>query len=702
MKSYRTNLPFWGCLVCLVCLICQAGAYAADEAVFPGADEKTPSRCFFFDWINSQYEGTTEAQTLINLDFFQWLHDEYGMALDIYSLDVGNIDDGPYTAGVGRLIPDHYGTMDSVEFKQQFPRGFKPLCDKAVEFGCRLGNWLGPDGFGDTPEQEKARFDMLVSMCRDFNFMLFKFDGVAGALPEDKQDIFIRALVECRRHCPDLIALNERIDLGKAAPYVSTHLWEGAETYIDVFNNNECTAPHHRAGALARPLPPGLGRLIEDHGVCLSSCMDYWEDDLVLQAFNRCLLLAPFRSCLVVASTSPLDEVGVSGCDYEVVCDVADKPVTIKLLGLPGTSASVRLEPGERRFEKAILNGMQMDALIEDEKLSITFPGSELEEQWHRKIGDLAPCDVPPDAEALFEATCFAADNNALEVRSLLRSGPTSIPQVAAARDAFFQKPMFKRRGIWDRNLFDGDIDTFFHARFEGGVFRVDFGETLSLDSLVLRIKSRHDPFISKSLHAFAEDNRAEVSPDLIRWIPAGQWSGKGSYAMVRLPTDEPMRYLRIFGAPMRIAEVEGYLDGRMVDRSKWRASNLFHAYEDRPAIHAWSHSFTLKEIPEGSYLALALPGRHGNEGAYATLRIDDRLVGAPDRAVSYPCNPWEYKNVDSESNYTYYFPLNRKMEGCRIEAMVLVLRKGVNAIKPELYITAYPAPMKAMDLTLF
>lgn len=26
---------------------------------------------------------------------------------------------------------------------------------------------------------------------------------------------------------------------------------------------------------------------------CLSSCLDYWEDELVLQAFNRSLLLSP-------------------------------------------------------------------------------------------------------------------------------------------------------------------------------------------------------------------------------------------------------------------------------------------------------------------------------------------------------------------------------------------------------------------------
>lgn len=48
-----------------------------------------------------------------------------------------------------------------------------------------------------------------------------------------------------------------------------------------------------RCDALSRELPPKLTRLTEDCGVCLSSCLDYWEDDLILQAFNRNLILAP-------------------------------------------------------------------------------------------------------------------------------------------------------------------------------------------------------------------------------------------------------------------------------------------------------------------------------------------------------------------------------------------------------------------------
>ena len=52
----------------------------AEPSKFPlaGADEKTPSLSHYFSWIDNTNEGATEHQTLANLEFFKWLHDEYG------------------------------------------------------------------------------------------------------------------------------------------------------------------------------------------------------------------------------------------------------------------------------------------------------------------------------------------------------------------------------------------------------------------------------------------------------------------------------------------------------------------------------------------------------------------------------------------------------------------------------------------------
>jgi len=791
----------------LLLAIAHAGYAQAAGKMFPGADAKTPSRSEYFTWINNTGEGSTEAQTLTNLEFFQWLHDEYGMVLDIYAFDAGNIDKSV-----------KFGPSAAAKFKTQFPRGYGPLADQAAAMGTRLGVWDGPDGFGNTPDDETRKIEQMVSLCRDYHFELFKFDGMGGDLRAEKQDAFVRMMTACRAYNPDLILLNHRLDLGKeGVKHATTWLLGGAETYIDVHMPNECTATHHRAGALAREVAPGLQRLTEDHGVCLSSCLDYWEDDLILQAFNRNLILAPqlygnpwflrddeypklarifnltrqyknllvngivlpaekyganavsrgddqtrlvtlrnirwqsitrtiqlddeiglvkgslvelrqlhpveriigrfpvgatvevevlpFRSCLLLATSATPPGPAIEGCDFEIVREVAGKPVTIQLLAFPGEKKTIRLQGSSAAFTQATLDGQPVNELLTRKPLEIVFPGSPIKDSYHRKLGDLTARAVPADAEALYEATCFAADNNALEARSLVRSGPTLVPQVQQARGAFTGQYLFRARGLWDRYLFDGDDNTSFYVsrrfvrsdfRLNGGSLRLDLGEPLALDSLAIHVANEQSLQPFKTLGNI----RAEVSADLITWRTVNITGGID----MTLPLDptSPVRYVRLPGTPESINEITGFKDGVQVDRSRWRASILFSPYQPVEAKAAFECGFVLAEIPRGSYLAIALNGRHGIEGAYAALRVNGRPVGAPDRSVSFVSNTWEYPVPATDANYTYYIPLTPEMKGARIDAVVLVMKNGLAGFKPEVWITAYPIPYATKELLLY
>ncbi|MBQ4085884.1 MAG: hypothetical protein IJC54_04870, partial [Clostridia bacterium] len=197
-------------------------------------NEKSPSLTEYFSWINNTNEGSCEEQTLANLAFFEWLKKETGAAFDIYAFDAGNIDGAAGT----------YGSIYSERFKKHFPGGFGPVAEKAKELGLKLGVWGGADGFGDTEESKKERRDMIVSLCRDFAFGLFKFDTVCGVLRKDYRDYFTEMIEECRKYVPELVILNHRNDLGGAQQYCTTKLWESAETYIDVLYSNRKTAPH--------------------------------------------------------------------------------------------------------------------------------------------------------------------------------------------------------------------------------------------------------------------------------------------------------------------------------------------------------------------------------------------------------------------------------------------------------------------------
>ena len=107
----------------------------------------------------------------------------------------------------------------------------------------------------------------------------------------------------------------------------------------------------------------------------------------------------------------------------------------------------------------------------------------------------------------------------------------------------------------------------------------------------------------------------------------------------------------------------------------------------------AWNGNFSLRQVPKGSYLCVAINGRHGIEGAYATLKVDGRYIGAASRAVSYPANPWENATVLSDSNYTFFFPLDKSMLGKQIDVFVLCYVSDKLNLKPVVFITAFPIP---------
>ncbi|RLD52008.1 MAG: hypothetical protein DRJ05_17845 [Bacteroidetes bacterium] len=576
---------------------------------------------------------------------------------------------------------------------------------------------------------------------------------------------------------------------------------------------NNTTAPHHRAAALTRGLVPDLQRLTEDHGVCISSCLDYWDDDLVLQAFNRSLILAPeiygnpwllrddefpklariynlhknhndilvegkilpeekyganavargngktrlitlrnnswlpvdyqivlgeeigisktknnvqliqvhpdedfiggfkynevvnvvvepFRSALFIVATEKYDDPLIVGSAFNLVRNVSGKTVLIDLVGNPGSTANISLEDYEK-YKTAKINGVENLEIIEGKSVAVTFPGAKLDFFAHRKIADFDETPVPDDADALYEATVFAADNNALEVRSFFRSGESSIPAVINARDAFFNQKTFVNRGVWDKNLFDDNLNTGFwpskkydiDLRVKGGALRLDLGEITDVDELVIHIP---DYF---SLHPLLpqEGNYAEVSTDLINWETITYMAD----TLIKIPIHKRIRYLRFKYQPQHIVEIEGFYNGKPLSRENWRASNLFAHPSRMECVKSWNTTFVLPEIANNSYLSVALNGKHGVEGAYIAAKIDDKLIGAPDRAASYPSNTWEFVNAERDANYTYYIPLKDEYTDKKIEIFVMAYDKENTNIKPEVCVSSFTGGKEKIRIEL-
>ncbi len=766
---------------------------------YAGADERTPSRAEYFSWINNTNEGSTEKQTLINLDYFAFLKRTYNMQLDIYAWDAGNLDGAEKT----------YETFDSPKIKAQYPNGFGPVVAAARDIGIRMGLWGGADGFGDTEESANARIEQMVSLARDYNFALFKFDAVCGQLPPEHDNYFIEMMTKCREYSPDLILLNHRLELSDdAEKHATTFLWEGQETYVDIHIANKITAPHHRAFLLDRGQTPGLRRLTEDHGVCLSSFLDFFEDDMIIQAFGRNLILAPeiygnpwflrddeqahlarifnlhrrYRDILIDGMPLPEGEfcpkeTVVRGDSKKrfVICanmDWYEKQLKCRLdssIGLDkcervsviihhpyekfvgefeyGSDIALPLEPFraalieicDSKISDVMLSGCEYEVLHEDvngkvDTVKILSSEGRITYTDGTPFKDIpafdntlpAPTllaegecfvDVPENWEQQMEAALFAQDHDSFEKRCMLRSGETAIPEVKAARDAFFAQEMYAKTGCECAFAFDGKENTFFDNyskiafwnfgfRHDGGCLRVDFGAEYEADTVLLEYFDTIEPeegylctltnqtltpicHYSTDLGTWTETRidevrklRREKQPIIVQHI--NNLKEKDGYRKtVTYPVNGPIRYFRMPCPIDHIFKIALLRDGKELTLTAPRANNILPY--GRKVCYTKELNINVPDSmwSDGVYLSVCLEGTHGAEGAFAVLDIDGKYYTAPDRAPGYSANPWEcyaYWSHCQDHHYTYYIPVARDM--CNKDMTVRVL--GTEADKKD------------------
>ena len=776
-----------------------------------GANERTPSRAQYFSWINSTNEGSTEAQTLANLAYFEYMYKKYGMQLEIYAWDAGNLD--------GSL--ETFQFMDSPKIKAQYPNGYRTIADAAAKFGCRMGVWMGPGGYGNTPEEAAARQEQVVALCRDYNFAQFKFDGVCGPLYEKDREVFVETMKKCREYCPDLITLNHRQYFGEEGmKYSTTFLWGGEyvagadETYTDVHIGNNMTAPHHRGYFASRGNTPDLRRLAEDHGVCISSYIDYFEDELIVQAFGRCLILAPeiygnpwfmrddehahlariynlhrrYRDILVTGMLMPKGDYYPAGTvvrgsadrrfittgntswneralhihlDMEIGLAPCDKVTVIlhhpfeKYVGefSYGDTVEVPVEPFraalievcDSRIADTMLMGCEYEVIHETEDgrpdlikivsadgevkftdgtaLDIDIPEFDNTLRAPILLGESGKdsfADVPADVEHQLEVTFFAQDHDSLEAQSIKRSGETAIPEVQAARDAFFNQDTYKLRGCEARFAFDGKDDTYFDGlsktffygqmRLDGGCLRVDFGKEYDADYVMIEffdldetlIRPYKVPaWITWGIPPFRLDPqeipaKCDYSADLREWKDSYLDEIKNLYSCtqdvlvhdvhniiqvdgrrraVYYPVKEAIRYFRMAKPLDRIFKIALIKDGCEIALECPTANNLLPYKADVKFAKEVSVRVEESDFRDGCYLAVGLEGEHGHEGAYVVLECDGKFIGCPERAPSFGSNIWEcwvHFAREMPKNHTFYFDVTPEMAGKDITVRVL------------------------------
>lgn len=253
----------------------------------------TQRKSMYFTWLAHAWEGLSPQSFQDLIDYLIMLHNEYAIHFDVILLDAGIIE-------TLHTYFDHYGdkgkaTIDSIS----------QAAEKLKAIGSDMGIWLGPDGFGDSECFAEKRIETVKKMVTDWNVSMIKLDAavsnpITGNIENDEKYMnhLYRQMEALRKICPHLVVINHRVS---ASPYIlsvlDSTLWEGMETYPDVYLMNlDKPRTASRMATYSRGIPTYLdcySHLLEDHGVCFNGVLEGWEEDFLIQAFGRSLVVSP-------------------------------------------------------------------------------------------------------------------------------------------------------------------------------------------------------------------------------------------------------------------------------------------------------------------------------------------------------------------------------------------------------------------------
>ena len=146
-------------------------------------------------------------------------------------------------------------------------------------------------------------------------------------------------------------------------------------------------------------------------------------------------------------------------------------------------------------------------------------------------------------------------------------------------------------------------------------------------------------------------------------------------------------RYLRSDKSPSEVAEIEGYLNQKPVDRKLWKASNLFVPVKPNTAKLCWKYEGKLAGIGKSANLTVTVPGNCSEGTVFACMLVDGKIIAANDRAPSFPYNNWEHYGI-ADKNLTFHIPLDENLEGKSVQVMLLTTDEKLREMKPEVWLS--------------
>jgi len=124
-----------------------------------------------------------------------------------------------------------------------------------------------------------------------------------------------------------------------------------------------------------------------------------------------------------------------------------------------------------------------------------------------------------------------------------------------------------------------------------------------------------------------------------------------------------------------------------VVNRDRWKASNLFGIVKPNTAKLCWKYEGKLGGIGKTANLTVTVPANCSEGSVFACMLVDGKIIAANDRAPSFPYNNWEHFGI-ANKNLTFYIPVNEKMEGKTVQVILLTTDGKLQEMKPEVWLS--------------
>ena len=409
--------------------------------------------------------------------------------------------------------------------------------------------------------------------------------------------------------------------------------------------------------------------------------------------------LPPFRAVLLEVAVADEAEPMLLNCAYEMVKEDEDgTPVEVKLLKSSGGAVE-------------LLRGGNKTHFMDAEPVDIL-------ERFPCYLGELDQMERNPvNGEFLYETSVFPITNDSLESRVRQRSGETAIPEVKAAREAFFGQLTYRLRGCEASAMFDGREDTFFDAqsrcycnedlRIKGGCLRVDLGREVEADAVEIIFFAADVP--TQEVPPQKVTLCGDVSTDLAQWSPVymdelNTWQdhvriqvarfskhtiyeSEGRLLRAVYPVNGVMRYFRLAEPMDRIYHFRVLKDGQPVEITNAHGNNMQAPYHMQKTRTLKWGTIQLPEDCRDAFLAVAVEGEHGDEGVYCCALLEGKYLATTKRAPDFKANVWEHRVCAGTGYTTHYIPVPADAAGKQVEVFASFSGWGAEEIPCRVYL---------------